>query len=312
VEVEKQIGGAGETRPPGVPPDGLTRWQRVEMASMRVPFRVKLALVWLGVFTVLGILFALVGFDVAWMGDHVEFIALGLPFTLIISVAAIILALILATLGALARLSRNPVAFGVSGFYVSFFRGTPLIVQIFLINFGLAQIGSNLRADGHTWGELLIFPPILSGVLALGLNYGAYMTEIFRAGIQSVAHGQAEAAQALGMTYAQMMRRVILPQAVRVIIPPTGNEFIAMLKDSALVSFIGVAVAQMEVFRRAQLLGTRDFRPFEALVLAAVMYWALTTVFTFFQQRLERRLSRGYVRAGSFQLAGGGHGGHAG
>jgi polar amino acid transport system permease protein len=311
VEVEKQIGGVGETRPPDGPGDGLTRWQQLEVASLRVPFRVKLAVVWLGVITVLGILFALVGFDVQWMSEHAEFIALGLPFTLLISVASIVLALILATLGALSRLSRNPIAFGVSGFYVSFFRGTPLIVQIFLIHFGFGQIGSNLRADGHEWGELLIFPAMLSGILALGLNYGAYMTEIFRAGIQSVAHGQAEAAQALGMTYPQMMRRVILPQAVRVIIPPTGNEFIAMLKDSALVSFIGVAVAQMEIFRRAQLTGIADFRPFEALVLAAAMYWALTTVFTFFQQRLERRMSRGYVRAGSFQL-GGGAGGHAG
>jgi polar amino acid transport system permease protein len=214
-------------------------------------------------------------------------------------------------LGSLARLSRNPIAFGLSGFYVSFFRGTPLIVQMFLIYLGLAQIGGNLQTMGYEWGGLLILEGLLAGILALGLNYGAYMTEIFRAGIQSVAHGQAEAAQALGMSYGQMMRRIILPQAVRVIIPPTGNEFIAMLKDSALVSFLGTVVSQMELFRRAQLTGIADFRPFEALVLAAAMYWALTTVFTFFQQRLERRMSRGYVRAGSFQL-GGGAGGHAG
>ena len=164
---------------------------------------------------------------------------------------------------------------------------------------------------GYEWGEVLILDPMTAGILALGLNYGAYMTEIFRAGIQSVAHGQTEAAMALGMTYRQMMRRIVLPQAVRVIIPPTGNEFIAMLKDSALVSFLGTVVSQMELFRRADLLGTRDFRPFEALILAAAMYWALTSVFTFFQQRLERRMSKGYVRAGSFVL-GGGAGGHVG
>ena len=311
MEVEKQIGGAGEIRPPGVPDEDLSRWQRVEVASLRVPFRVKLALVWLGVITVLGIMFVLVRFDLGWMAEHARFIFLGIPFTLLISVAAIILAVILAVLGSLARLSRNPIAFGLSGFYVSFFRGTPLIVQMFLIYAGLAQIGGNLRTMGYAWGELLILDSLLAGILALGLNYGAYMTEIFRAGIQSVAHGQAEAAQAIGMTYRQMMRRVILPQAVRVIIPPTGNEFIAMLKDSALVSFLGTVVSQMELFRRAQLVGIADFRPFEALILAAGMYWALTTVFTFFQQRLERRLSRGYVRAGSFQL-GGGAAGHAG
>jgi polar amino acid transport system permease protein len=310
VEVEKQIGGAGATRPPGFPEGGLTRWQRVEQASLRVPFRVKLAVVWLAVLAVLGVLFALVQFDLGWMAEHIRFISLGIPFTLLISVSAIILAVVLAVLGSLARLSRNPIAFGLSGFYVSFFRGTPLIVQMFLIYLGLAQIGGNLQTMGYEWGGLLILEGLLAGILALGLNYGAYMTEIFRAGIQSVDHGQAEAAQALGMSYGQMMRRIILPQAVRVIIPPTGNEFIAMLKDSALVSFLGTVVSQMELFRRAQLTGIADFRPFEALVLAAAMYWALTTVFTFFQQRLERRMSRGYVRAGSFQL-GGGAGGHA-
>ena len=93
----------------------------------------------------------------------------------------------------------------------------------------------------------------VAGTLALGLNYGAYMTEIFRAGIQSVAGGQGEAADALGMTYRQKMRKVVLPQAFRVIIPPTGNEFIAMMKDTALVSFLGVAAASAEIFRRAQL-----------------------------------------------------------
>jgi polar amino acid transport system permease protein len=122
------------------------------------------------------------------------------------------------------------------------------------------------------------------------------MTEIFRAGIQSVSHGQMEAAHALGMTYRQTMRRVVLPQAVRVIIPPTGNEFIAMLKDSALVSFLGTSLRTMELFRRAQLAGRQDFRYLEALILAAGMYWALTSVFTFFQRRLERRLAKGYVR----------------
>ena len=124
------------------------------------------------------------------------------------------------------------------------------------------------------------------------------MTEIFRAGIQSVSHGQSEAAEALGMTYRQKMKRVVLPQAFRVIIPPTGNEFIAMMKDTALVSFIGVSVEQAEVFRRAQLAGVEDFNPVEAYLLAAGMYWALTAVFTFFQSRLERRISKGYVRGG--------------
>jgi polar amino acid transport system permease protein len=133
---------------------------------------------------------------------------------------------------------------------------------------------------------------MLSGILALGLNYGAYMTEIFRAGIQSVAHGQAEAAHALGMTYRQMMRRVILPQAVRVIVPPTGNEFIAMLKDSALVGIAGTP----ELFKRATDVGRAEAHPFETFAVAAFVYWILTIVFSFFQKRLEARVARGHVR----------------
>jgi polar amino acid transport system permease protein len=111
-----------------------------------------------------------------------------------------------------------------------------------------------------------------------------------------VSGGQGEAADALGMTYAQKMRKVVLPQAFRVIIPPTGNEFIAMLKDSALVSFLGVTFESAEIFRRAQVAGNADFKPMEALLVAAGIYWALTGVFTFFQRRLEDRVSKGYVR----------------
>ena len=123
------------------------------------------------------------------------------------------------------------------------------------------------------------------------------MTEIFRAGIQSVAGGQGEAADALGMTYGQKMRKVVLPQAFRVIIPPTGNEFIAMMKDTALVSFLGVTAASAEIFRRTQLVGKADFKNLEAYVAAALVYWGLTVIFTFFQARLEERIGRGYDRA---------------
>jgi polar amino acid transport system permease protein len=124
------------------------------------------------------------------------------------------------------------------------------------------------------------------------------MTEIFRAGIQSVSGGQSEAAEALGMTYRQKMRRIVLPQAFRVIIPPTGNEFIAMMKDTALVSFLGVTAASAEIFRRSQLVGKADFKNLEAYIVAAGLYWGLTAVFTTFQSRLEKRISRGYDRTG--------------
>ncbi|HEX5951375.1 MAG TPA: amino acid ABC transporter permease [Actinomycetota bacterium] len=283
--------GAGQYRPPA--PRGIR--ERLELAGARVPWRVKLIVVYALIGIVFVVAFNFVQFDVAWMREHAwNIIRAGIPLTLLICVGAIALATILALLGALARLSRNPLAFGVAGFYTSFFRGTPLLVQIFLIYFGLAEVGIRLQQAGYGGiSNLFILEPVPAGILALGLNYGAYMTEIFRAGIQSVGHGQAEAAEALGMTYRQKMRRVVLPQAVRMIIPPTGNEFIAMLKDSALVYTIGA----LELFRQADLAGRADFRSLEAYLLAAGVYWVLTGIFSLFQGRLERRMSRGYVRA---------------
>ena len=144
--------------------------------------------------------------------------------------------------------------------------------------------------------DVLTLTPFQAGVIGLGLNYGAYITEIFRAGIQSVGHGQGEAADALGMSYAQRMRRVVLPQAARVIIPPTGNDFIALMKDTALVAFLGLNLEQADLFRKAQILGNNDFKRMESLIIAAACYWALTAIFTFFQMKLEKRMSAGYIR----------------
>jgi polar amino acid transport system permease protein len=286
-------GGRESAPPPGSPVPHRGRRERFELFSARIPFRLKLAAVWTTILALLVALFVAADFDTEWMRENAGFIARGLSWTVIIAVLSIALACVMALLGALGRLSGSAIAVGVTGFYTSFFRGTPLIVQLFLIYLALPQIGLAL---GDPWIDLLTLDVLTAGVLALGLNYGAYMTEIFRAGIQSVGHGQSEAAEALGMTYPQKMRRVVLPQALRVIIPPTGNEFIAMMKDTALVSFLGTTVAQMEIFRRAQLAGRADFRNLEALIIAALMYWALTSVFQYFQLRLERRLSKGYVR----------------
>ena len=297
------------------------RLERLAVSSARIPFRLKVALVWVVIFAVLGFFFWIAKFDTNWMLDNFTFIAKGLQYTLYIALGGIALAIVLALLGALARISSNPIAFGISGFYISFFRGTPLIVQMFLIYLALPQIGINLHVQypelfSRQFEDSLVLDPAVAGTLALGLNYGAYMTEIFRAGIQSVAGGQGEAADALGMTYRQKMRRVVLPQAFRVIIPPTGNEFIAMMKDTALVSFLGVSIAHAEIFRRAGLVGKADFKNLEALVLADGLYWGLTIIFTFFQRRLEARVSRGYVRdqdrvavAAEEQAHGGGGGG---
>jgi polar amino acid transport system permease protein len=291
---------AGATRPP--PPSSPGRFERWSRRSAGISFRLKVAVVWLFIFALLGFLFWAASFDNAWIRDNIGFIARGLLFTLAMALIGIVLAIVLALLGALGRLSRNPVAYGISGFYTSFFRGTPLIVQLFLFYLAMPRTAHNLIDQfpnflPTTFDDVFTWNSFQVGIAVLGLNYGAYMTEIFRAGIQSVSHGQSEAADALGMTYRQKMRRVVLPQAFRVVIPPTGNEFIAMMKDTALVSVLGQSIESMELFRRAQLLGARDVKPLEALVTAAGLYWALTAIFTYFQSRLERRVSRGYVRA---------------
>ncbi|MFL5790726.1 MAG: amino acid ABC transporter permease [Actinomycetota bacterium] len=277
----------------GYPAAGNT--EALSLASARIPFRIKVTAVWIAIFFMLGLFLTLSDLDTSFMRDVAWYITKGLEWTIVLSVCAIVFATILAVFGALGRLSRNPVAYGVSGFYTSFFRGTPLIVQLFLIYLALPEIGSNLDRTSLT--EFLSLTVFVAGVIGLGLNYGAYMTEIFRAGIQSVGHGQAEAADALGMTYTQRMRRVVLPQAIRVIIPPTGNEFIAMMKDTALVSFLGVQITRTELFGRAQLAFSANLtKRLETLLIAAALYWLLTSIFTFFQSRLERRISKGYVR----------------
>ena len=293
------LSGPPTTRPPARGGStGLT--ERLSLASARVPFRLKAAVVWAALFALVGVLFWLSQFDTDWMRDNVEFILGGVRYTLAIALGGIVLAIVLALFGALARLSSNSIAYGIAGFYVSFFRGTPLIVQMYLLYLALPQVGSNLvdrfPGLGTNVEQRLILDAAVAGTLALGLNYGAYMTEIFRAGIQSVAQGQGEAADALGMRYWVKMRRVVLPQALRVIIPPTGNEFIAMLKDTALVSFLGVGAATAEIFRRSQLVGKADFKNLEAFVLAAALYWALTALLTVVQRRVEARLATGYVR----------------
>ena len=215
--------------------------------------------------------------DTEFMKTWAPYISKGVPITILIAIISIFVASILALLSALARLSGIPPLVAVSGFYVSLIRGTPLYLQIFFFFLALPQIG--IRLSGP-----------VAGILALSLNYGAYMSEIFRAGIESVSKGQREAAIALGMTNGQTMRRVVLPQALRLVVPPTGNEFIAMLKDSALVSATGFV---QEIMWRSVKVGRANFRGLEALVIAAMWYWLMTIIFTALQSRLERYMSRG-------------------
>jgi polar amino acid transport system permease protein len=199
----------------------------------------------------------------------------GAWITLRISALSIALAVVLALLGALGRLSNNPVANGISGFYISLIRGTPLLVQIYIWYLGLPRVN-------------IVLPAQVAGTLALGVNYGAYMTEIFRAGIQAIGKGQYEAAEALGMSRIQLYRRIVLPQAFRIVIPPIGNQFIAMMKDSSLVSVMSI----WELSYRAQKIGRQNFRSLETFMVAAAFYWVLTVVFQFLQGQLEEYMAR--------------------
>lgn len=221
--------------------------------------------------------FDTINVDTEFILKNITFIAGGLGQTLLISVLSILFAIMLAILAALGRLSKFPPIYALSTFYVSLIRGTPLYLQIFFFFLALPQLG-------------IVLSGILSGVLALGLNYGAYMSETFRAGLSSVGKGQREAAMALGMTPTQTMRRIILPQALRFAIPPMGNDFISMTKDSALVSATGFV---HELMWRATKVGRASFNSLEALIMAAMFYWVLTLILTYFQGKLEAYLAKG-------------------
>jgi polar amino acid transport system permease protein len=281
---------------PGQPPpdheqdmgQALLAQQRKE----RLIQTIKIGVVWVGLIILLTAALLQFNFDPRYVLAHYGFVLAGLPITIFISFVSILIAAVLALFGAVARLSTNSIALGISGFYVSIFRGTPLLVQIFIIYNGLPQIGSALMAKGFSFGHVLILSATASGILALSLNYGAYMTEIFRAGIQSISGGQREAAESIGMSRWQILRRVILPQAVRVIIPDIGNQFIAMQKDSSLVYYMGV----WEMTYRANRFARQDSKFMEMFVTAAIFYWLLTIISSWLEGMLEKRLRTGYER----------------
>ncbi|MER5930151.1 amino acid ABC transporter permease [Streptomyces sp. NPDC002054] len=215
----------------------------------------------------------------------------GLFNTIWISVASMALGLVLGVVFAVMRLSKNPVTSTIAWFYIWFFRGTPVYVQL-LIWFNLALIFPILNLGFYKDEMTQVMTPFLAALLGLGLNEGAYMAEIVRAGIQSVDEGQTEAAHALGMKQTKTMRRIILPQAMRVIVPPTGNEFINMLKTSSLV----VAVQYPELLRAAQDIASTSFAVMEMFFVASIWYLVLTSVFSVGQYYLERHYARGSLR----------------
>jgi polar amino acid transport system permease protein len=240
-------------------------------------WRIKFLSMWLAIVAGLVAFVALtVQLDAEFLNGWAPFILAGIPVTLFIAAASITLAIVLAAIGALGRLSSNPFFNGIASFYVSFFRGTPLLLQILFLFLALPQAG-------------IVFDPLPTAILALGFNYGAYMTEIFRAGIEAVPHGQTEAAQSLGMTSRTTFQRIVLPQAFRIVTPAIGNDFVAMLKDSSLAYVVGV----QELLWRAQAAGRPTFQSMQTMLVAALVYWIMTILFSFIQNRLERRMASG-------------------
>lgn len=221
------------------------------------------------------------GLDVPYMVENVPVLIATIPLILLISFWAILLACLLGFVVALGLLSDRPLCYVSSKSFVSLFQGVPVVVVLFLLYFGLPHLNSTL-----------LLTPIQAGILGLGFSNAAYLAEVFRSSILSVPAGQSEAACAIGMTDTQRMRRVVLPQAGRIALPPTANYYIFILKDSALVGFVGVA----ELFVTARSIGQRDFQMLEMLILAGSIYWIITIALASIQKRLEQRMGTAYAR----------------
>lgn len=205
----------------------------------------------------------------------------GVNFTLTVTIVSIILGIFIGLGTALLKMYGNRLSRGLANIYIECFRGTPLYVQIFLFHFGVASVVQGII------GQKFHFAVMTTAIVVYSLNSGAYVAEIFRAGIQGVDKGQAEAARSLGMTHNQSMRKVILPQAFKSVIPPLGNEVVMLLKDTSLLSAIGAA----EIMKRGQIYNSVNFTPFPTFLGVALVYlvltFSLTRVINWYERKLE-------------------------
>lgn len=217
--------------------------------------------------------------DVTIIIDSLPSLLKATLMTILLAAISIIIALVLGFFAAIVRILKVRILNGIATAYVSIIRGTPLLVQIFVIYYGLPQIGISLD-------------PISSGVVALSLNAGAYLSESFRAAILAVDNGQMEASLSMGMTYSQALRRIILPQSLRIAIPTLSNTFIVLIKDTSLVSVITVT----ELLQMSSLIIAKTFEPLTIYLVAAAIYWILITFFTTILDKLEVRTSKYLVR----------------
>jgi polar amino acid transport system permease protein len=233
------------------------------------------------------------------VGDYLfdDRVLRGLQNTLILTVISMLIGIVGGILLAVMRLSPNPLTSGAAGIYIWLFRGTPLITQLVIWNFlALAYprlgLGIPFGPEFVSWDTNQLITQFTASLLGLGLNEAAYMAEIVRGGIQSVDSGQLEAASALGMSRTKTLRRIILPQAMRVIIPPTGNETISMLKTTSLV----VAIGYFELMVAVQTIYSQNYKTVPLLITAAAWYLFMTSVLTLIQIQIEKRFARGTSR----------------
>ena len=240
------------------------------------------------------------GFQWVWVGHYLfdPRILHGVVATIYLTVACQAIGIVLGVISAVMRMSPNPIVSSASWLYVWFFRGTPLLVQL-IFWYNIAALFPVI-ALGIPFGPSLIhahansfITPLVAGLLGLGLNEGAYMSEIVRAGIISVDEGQTQAAQSLGMSRLQIMRLIVLPQAMRVIIPPTGNETISMLKNTSLLSVVSYG----ELLFAAQTIYDVNYKIIPLLIVVSIWYLVMTSVLYVGQYFIERRYGRGFSRA---------------
>ncbi len=240
------------------------------------------------------------GFQWTWVGHYLfdPRVLRGMWTTIYLTFLSMVIGIVLGIVAAVMRLSPNPILSGVSWLYIWFFRGTPLLVQV-LFWYNIATLFPTISL-GVPFGPAIVHEPanqlvtpLVAALLSLGLNEGAYMSEIVRAGIISVDEGQTEAAQSLGMSRLQTMRLIVLPQAMRVIIPPTGNETISMLKNSSLLyvaSFTELTYSVTQIYNV-------NFKVIPLLIVASIWYLVLTSILYVGQYFIERRYGRGFTRA---------------
>jgi L-cystine transport system permease protein len=212
-------------------------------------------------------------FDPALAVDSLPFVLMGLRYTVVIAVASMTTGMVLGLPIALARMSKRRVLVGPARLYISFMRGTPVLVLLFLFYFGLPSLGIGLTA-------------VTAAVGAFGLNSAAFIAEVDRGAILSVPKGQWESARSLGMSEAQILFKVVLPQAARVAVPSLSNVMLDLIKATSLASVITV----QEVLLNAKIVAGRTFDTFTMYLTAALVYWAVCSLFSLFQDRLERRL----------------------